>query len=96
MITKEAQVTSPDKSKELAKKAIAGPSMFEWVKQMDYHGSLNLLEERFGAGYCLCPAYTVAELVDMLPPMNLLTFLIFCYRTRLKPDKVADYVLSKL
>lgn len=94
MITKEAQVTSPGKSKELADKAIRGSSIFEWIKQIDQHGSLNILDERFG-GHSICPAYTVAELLEMLPAMGTITFLVFCFRTRLKPDAVADYVMRE-
>lgn len=96
MITAESQVTSKEKSLQLQKGLGENKkTMLSWYSQKDGYGVMWVLDDNFYDNVGI-PAYTVPELIDLLPPMSTLTFLIFCFRTRLKPDAVADYVMSKL
>jgi hypothetical protein len=98
-VTKESLVTSKDKSLRVC--AVLSvwrlidlkKTLYAWTEQVDSYGKLYLLDDNLGDGV---PAFTVAELINLLPPMGTFAFLLFCYRTRLQPDAVADYIIAKL
>ncbi len=95
MVTKEQLVCTRNQSLLLNRKGVPQRSIYEWTQVYDKinTGYINVLEDNYGEGVA---AFTTAELMEMLPKMGLIKRVLFYLRTGLEPQKVADYLISKL
>ncbi len=91
MVTKEQLVITKDQAVRLRQLGVGQKSLFAWTKHIDKHGELFLLDDNLGDGWA---AFTVPEMIDLLPKMGKIKWFFFVLRTGLIPSKIGEYLIG--